>query len=193
MKGIVHRVAALIFAALVTPTAMGQVSVLTQDYDMGRSGANLNESILTPSNVSSATFGKLFAYPVDEEVFAQPLYVPNLAIGGGTHNVVFVATMGNTVYAFDADSVGSATTPLWKVNLGAGVPSSKFLFFAGGGISHCGIYSTPVIDPTSNTIYVVTHTWNTASQSVALELHALNMATGAEKFGGPVTIGGTRF
>ena len=106
MKDIVHRMAALIFAALVTPTAMAQPSVLTQDYDMGRSGANLNESILTPSNVSSATFGKLFAYPVDEEVFAQPLYVPNLAIGGGTHNVVFVATMGNTVYAFDADSVG---------------------------------------------------------------------------------------
>ncbi|MGO9632493.1 MAG: hypothetical protein ACLPX1_01195 [Steroidobacteraceae bacterium] len=193
MKDIVQRVAALVFAALVTPTAMGQVSVLTQDYDMGRSGANLNETILTPSNVSSATFGKLFAYPVDEEVFAQPLYVPNLAIGGGTHNVVFVATMGNTVYAFDADSVGSATTPLWKVNLGVGVPSSKFLFFAGGGISHCGIYSTPVIDPTSNTIYVVTHTWNTASQSVALELHALNMLTGAEVDGGPVSIGAPGF
>jgi len=160
---------------------------------MSRSGANLSEAILTPANVSSATFGKLFAYPVDEEVSAQPLYVPNLVIGGGTHNVVFVATMGNTVYAFDADSPASSITPLWKVNLAAGVPSSKFLFFAGGGISHCGIYSTPVIDPISNTIYVVTHEWNTASQSVALKLHALNLATGAEKLGGPVQIAAPGF
>jgi hypothetical protein len=188
MKGIVHWVIALVFATLVTPVAMAQISVLTQDYDMSRSGANLGETILTPSNVSSATFGKLFAYPVDEDVMAQPLYVPNLFIGGATHNVVFVATMGNTVYAFDADSPASSATPLWKVNLAEGVPSSKFLFFAGGGISHCGIYSTPVIDPTSHTIYVVTHEWSTASQSVALKLHALNWATGAEKLGGPVTL-----
>src|SRR5450759_1525048 len=169
MKSIVHCVIFLVLAAVVTPAAVAQPSVLTQDYDIGRSGANLSETILTPSNVSSATFGKLFSYPVDEEVSAQPLYVPNLVIGGATHNVVFVATMGNTVYAFDADSPASSTAPLWKVNLAGGVPSSKFLCFAGGGISHCGIYSTPVIDRISKTIYVVTHEWSTASQSVALK------------------------
>jgi hypothetical protein len=193
IKCIVHCVISLVLAMIVTPAAIAQPSVLTQDYDMSRSGANLSETILTPSNVSSATFGRLFSYPVDEEVFAQPLYVPNLVIGGATHNVVFVATMGNTVYAFDADSPAASITPLWSVNLGAGVPSSKFLFFAGGGISHCGIYSTPVIDPTTNTMYVVTHVWSTASQSVALQLHALNVETGAEKFGGPVQIAATGF
>jgi hypothetical protein len=193
IKSIVHGVISLFLAMLVTPAAISQSSVLTQDYDMSRSGANLSEVILTHANVSSVTFGKLFAYPVDEEVFAQPLYVPNLVIGGATHNVVFIATMGNTVYAFDADSPASSTAPLWKVNLGAGAPSSKFLFFAGGGVSHCGIYSTPAIDPTSNTIYVVTHVWSTASQSVALQLHALNLTTGSEKFGGPVQIAAPGF
>jgi PQQ-like domain len=193
MKSIMHCVISLVIATLVTPAAIAQSSVLTQDYDMSRSGANLDEAILTPSNVSSATFGKLFSYPVDEEVFAQPLYVPKLVIRGGTHNVVFVATMGNTVYAFDADSPATSTTPLWSVNLGAGVPSSKFLYFAGSGVSHNGIYSTPVIDPTTNTIYVVTHLWSTASQSVALQLHALDVATGYEKLGGPVQIAAPGF
>ncbi len=188
MQSTVYRVIALVFAALVAPAAIAQISVLTQDYDIGRSGANLSESILTTSNVSSATFGRLFSYPVDEEVFAQPLYVPNLAIAGGTHNVIFIATTGNTVYAFDADNPATSTTPLWSVSLGAGVPPSKFLFFAGSGISRCGIFSTPVIDPTMTTIYVVTHVWDTASQSVTLQLHALDTATGTEKFTGPVQI-----
>jgi hypothetical protein len=188
LKSIAHSIISIVFAMFVTSAATAQSSVLTQDYDMSRSGANLTESILTPSNISSATFGKLFSYPVDEEIFAQPLYVPNLVIAGGTHNVVFLATMGNTVYAFDADNPATSNTPLWSVNLGAAVPSAKFLFFAGGGVSHSGIYSTPVIDPTTNTIYVVTHLWSTAAQSVTLQLHALDVATGSEKFGGPVQI-----
>ncbi len=193
MKSVVHCITYLIFATPVMPAALAQPSVLTQDYDMSRSGANLAETVLTPSNVSSATFGKLFSYPVDEEVFAQPLYVPNLVIAGGTHNVVFVATMGNTVYAFDADNPATSTAPLWKVNLGEGVPSSKFLFFAGNGVSRNGIYSTPAIDPTTNTIYVVTHLWSAARQAVSLQLHALDVATGDEKFGGPVPITASGF
>src|SRR5208283_2628063 len=193
MKTLMCHLICIAFATLVIPAAIAQPSVLTQDYDMSRSGANLAETVLTPSSVSSATFGKLFSYPVDEEVFAQPLYVPNLVIAGGTHNVVFVATMGNTVYAFDADNPATSTTPLWSVNLGAGVPSSKFLFFAGSGISRNGIYSTPVIDPTTNTIYLVTHLWSTASQTVNLQLHALDVATGDEKFGGPVQISASGF
>ncbi len=117
MKSITHCATSLVMATLISPAAIAQISVLTQDYDMSRSGANLGEAILTPSNVSSATFGKLFAYPVDEEVFAQPLYVPGLVIDGGAHNVVFIATMGNSVYAFDADnpatSAGRSGASTW--------------------------------------------------------------------------------
>jgi hypothetical protein len=188
MNHAVPRVSAFVLALIVTNAGFALPSVLTQDYDNTRSGANLSESILTPASVSSATFGKLFSYPVDEEVHAQPLYVPNLAIAGGTHNVVYVATMGNSVYAFDADNAATANTPLWSVNLGQSVPQSQYLFIAGGGNSKNGIYSTPVIDPTSNTIYVLTHTWSTANQLITLQLHALDLATGAEKFGGPATL-----
>jgi hypothetical protein len=179
--------------ALVTSAAIAQSSVLTQDYDMARSGANLGEVILTPSNLSAATFGKLFSYPVDEEVFAQPLYVPNLSIAGNTHNVVFIATMGNSVFAFDADNAVTSNTPLWKANVGTPVPSSRWKFVSGDGDAHDGIYSTPVIDPTSNTIYVVTHLWSTANQSVTLQLHALDVTTGNENFGGPIQISAPGF
>jgi hypothetical protein len=188
MKSITRCAIPLVLATLVAHAAIAQISVLTQDYDMSRSGANLGETILTPSNVSSTTFGKLFTYPVDEEVFAQPLYVPGLVIDGSAHNVVFVATMGNSVYAFDADSPATSATPLWSVKLGAGVPSSQFLFKGGSGISRNGIFSTPVIDPSTNTLYVLTHLWNTAGQSPSLQLHALDLITGAEKFGGPVVV-----
>src|SRR5579871_1110120 len=101
---------ALLAAAL---PALAQVNILTQHNDNNRSGANLNESILTPSNVNVSTFGKLFTYSVSGDVFAQPLYVSGLSIAGGTHNVVYIATMNDRVYAFDADS----NTTLWSVNL----------------------------------------------------------------------------
>ena len=193
MKIILRCTGFMIFAALAATMAIAQTSVLTQDYDIGRSGANLNEQILTPANVKSATFGKLFSYLVDEEVSAQPLYVPNLLIAGALHNVVFIATMGNTVYAFDADDPTQSNTPLWSVNLAAGVPSSRFLFFAGSGNASNGIFSTPVIDPSTNTLYVVTHEWNSASQSVAIQLHALHLVAGTEKFGGPVPLSAPGF
>ena len=120
-----------LLTACLAPVALAQ-SVLTQDYDNARTGANLAETILTPAKVSSATFGKLFSYPVDEEIFAQPLYVPSLLINGSVHNVVVVATMNNTVYAFDADQATSAATPLWSVHLGTATPNSRFQFRAGG-------------------------------------------------------------
>jgi hypothetical protein len=187
MKKIVQCAIGLVFAAQAYPS-LAVPSVLTQGYDNFRTGSNPNETTLTPSNVSSSTFGKLFTYPVDEEIFAQPLYVPGLSIGGGTHNVVFIATMGNTVYAFDADSASSASTPLWSLNLGAPVPSSKFTFIGGSGYSHNGIYSTPVINPSTNTMYVVSMTWTTATQSVTQKLHAIDILTGTEVSGSPVTI-----
>ena len=78
-----------------------------------RSGENLNETVLTPANVNSSTFGKLFSYSVDGQIFAEPLYVPNVSIPGqGTHNVIYVATENDSVYAFDAD--GLSSTPLWQ-------------------------------------------------------------------------------
>src|SRR3982751_5911474 len=96
--------------------ALAQVGVTTQRYDNARTGQNLAEAVLTTSNVNVNTFGKLFTRAVDDEVYAQPLYVQNVNIPGvGIRNVLFVATVNNTVYAFDADNP-SAPTPLWKAN-----------------------------------------------------------------------------
>jgi hypothetical protein len=173
--------------------AAAQTSVLTQDYDIARSGANLTETVLKPSSISAATFGKLFAYPVDDEVFVQPLYVPGLNIKGGTHNVVIVATMSNSVYAFDADNAATANSALWSVNLGAPVPSAKFAFRAGSGYAHNGILATPVIDPVSDTIYVVSQLWNGTTQSVTFQLNALDLLSGHQKFGGPRVIAAVGF
>jgi len=94
-------------------------SVTTWRYDNGRTGQNTNETILSPSNVISSQFGKLFSLPVDDQVYAQPLYIPNVTIPGkGTHNVLYVATEFDTVYAFDADSnTGANAAPLWKVSM----------------------------------------------------------------------------
>src|ERR1700691_6803465 len=148
-------IGALVLVAL--PFAWAQssdVSVLTQDYDVARSGANLSERTLSPSNVSSATFGKLFAFAVDEKVLAQPLYVSNLTIAGGVHNTLFVATTGNSVYAFDANTPSTTNAPLWSVNLGPPVPPPKYDFSAASS-TQLGIVGTPVIDKGASTLYVV--------------------------------------
>jgi outer membrane protein assembly factor BamB len=142
-------------------TGWAQVSVLTQHNDNSRTGANLNETSLNTSNVNVSTFGKLFSMPVDGFVFAQPLYMP----GVGTHNVLFVATAHDSVYAFDADTGAQ----LWKKSLGTPVPSS--VINTPAIQVEVGIISTPVIDPSTNTLYVVPKTYENSVQ--IYRLHAL--------------------
>ncbi len=164
--------------------------VTTEHNDNNRTGANLSEVVLNTSNVNVGSFGKLFSRAVDGHIYAQPLYVSNVTIPGqGVHNVVFVCTQHNSVYAYDAD-VSSASTPLWTVNLGPSVPISVFGTADQEGISvEVGILSTPVIDPTSNTIYVIAQTYE--SSQVIFRLHALDFTTGAEKPSSPVMIQGS--
>ena len=183
---------ALVLSLAVSSAVYAQTpsqGVFTYHNDLARTGQNLNETILSPSNVNSASFGKLFANPVDGQVYAQPLYVANVVIPNqGIHNVVYVATENNTVYAFDADTHGA---PLWQTSLsingGTAVPSSDVN--CPDVVPVIGVTGTPVIDPTTNTLYVVAKTKE--GPSYFQRLHALDIATGAEKFGGPVAIEAT--
>ena len=183
-----------VFFPLVS--AHGQ-DVLTQHNDNGRTGQNLNETILTPSNVNPTTFGKLFSMAVDGYVYAQPLYMSNVPIAGGTHNVVYVATEDNSVYAFDADN----GTPLWHVSLvdaaHGGTANEKAIPVADLAADHCnnvkpliGITSTPVIDNTTDLMYVEAKS-ELADGSFIHRLHVLDITTGAEKSPGPVVITAT--
>ncbi len=168
----------LAFAGLTA--AWGQVSVWTAQYDQGRTSANLNETILNTSNVNPSQFGLLFTRAVDDYIYAQPLYLPQVTIAGSPHNVVYAATINNSVYAFDADDPALAA-PLWQVNLG---PPAKIVTVK--VLPHCGILSTPVIDQSTGTMYLVTMTQ--PASNIVFSLHALDVTSGAEKFGGPVAI-----
>lgn len=173
---------------IVIAPALAQVNVLTANYDNGRTNSNTQETILTPSNVNTATFGKLGTFPVDGQIYAQPLYAGSVPVAGVTRNVVYVATMHNSVYAIDADAPQS-DTPLWQVNLGPSVPSTLFDF--DDIAPEIGILSTPVIDLSRQVIYVVSDTLDSATQSPVFQLHALSLANGLEVMNGPVTIAAT--
>jgi hypothetical protein len=157
------------------------VNIATYHMDNSRSGLNPNESTLTPANVNPSTFGKLFSYPVDGYPYAQPLYISGLTISGALRNVLYIATEKDSVYAFDADNYGTGA-PLWMASLlqTNETPSS------GAILPWQGITSTPVIDVTTNTLYTVTA--QRGGSSPAFRLHALDLLTGIEKFGGPVAI-----
>jgi len=163
-----------------------QVNVTTFHYDNARTGQNTAETNLIPANVNRNQFGKLFSVQVDGYVYAQPLYMSNLNIAGGTHNVLYVATEHDSLYAIDADN----GTILWQqsfINPATGitsVPSEDTV--CTDLVPEVGITGTPVIDPTSNTIYLVTKTKENGSYFQ--RLHALDIVTHAEKFGGPQNI-----
>lgn len=174
----------------ISAVAPAQVSVLTQHNDNARTGANLNETVLNASNVSVTRFGKLFARDVDGEVYAQPLYVPNLTIPGkGVHNVIFAATMNNSLYAFDADDPAQST-PLWVKNYGTPVPVSDVQSISDISVK-VGILSTPVIDPATSTLYFV-HRNKNANGTWSQILHAVDITTGNERTNSPVEISGTQ-
>ena len=180
-------------ASVLGLAAYAAPPVLQRGYDAGVTGATLAETTLNTANVGPSTFGLVFKLPVDDNVFAQPLYVPNVAIPNqGTHNVVYVATMSDTLYAFDADIGGS---PLWSVNLASLVGAmpvqvANFVFAGNQNIvGRLGILSTPVIDPSTNVMYVVACTLE--SNTLAYRLHAVDITTGAEPFGPGVLISGS--
>ena len=184
---------AWLIGLLVLPVALAaQMDVLTNRYDPQRTGANLTETRLTPPTVTGNRFGKLYSYPVDGSVYAQPLYVRGLAVNGGAHNVLFVATMNDKVYAFDADS--PAPSPLWMRDFTSPpavtpVPITDLVAPNLNIVGNIGIQGTPVIDKTTNTLYLVARTKE--SGTYVQRLHAMDLSTGAERSGSPVRMTGS--
>jgi hypothetical protein len=171
--------------------SLAQLPYPTSRGDNARDGANTQETVLTLSNVNVNSFGHLFRVPIDYVALAQPLYMPKVKFPTqGTHNVVYVATQADSVYAFDADNGAK----LWSVNFtnpAQGITTAQLADHTlpcgpGGGFVQEGIPGTPVIDPTSNTLYLVVKT--VVKGAVELNLHALDITTGDDKAGSPVLI-----
>jgi hypothetical protein len=188
--------AAIAFLCCASLPTFGQVNVLTYHNDFSRTGQNTNETILTPANVNVNTFGKVFSYPVDGQIYAQPLYVSGLVIPGqGQRNVVFVATMHDSVYAFDADSnSGPNGGVLWHVNLGTSAAMPNNDFGNRYGPYHdirpeVGIIGTPVIDLAAGTIYLSAFTHE--GSSYVQRIHALAITNGTEKPFSPALVSAT--
>ncbi len=180
-------------ATLAVTQPASSIAVLTYHNDNLRTGQNVNESILTTANVNSSTFGKLFSLAVDGPIFAQPLYMPGVTVGTQVHNLVFVATEHDSVYAWDADT--ASTSPVWNVSLIN--PAAGVTAIPCAEANDCatitpefGITSTPVIDSSTGTLYVVASTKEVSGSTTryVYRLHALSVTTGQEKFGGPVVI-----
>jgi hypothetical protein len=169
--------------------------VATYHNNLARDGTNLQEYALTTSTVNTATFGKLFSCPVDGAAYTQPLWVPSMNIGGQVRNALFVATQHDSAYAFDADA--NPCSQLWHANLldaahggTAGeipVPTADVGSGAQDIQPEIGVTGTPVIDQTSGTLYVVSKSEGPAG-TFHQRLHALDLATGNEKFAGPIDI-----
>jgi uncharacterized repeat protein (TIGR03806 family) len=180
----------------MTPTPQ---PVLTYHFDNTRQGANTNETILTPANVNTNSFGKLFTYTVDGYVYAQPLIAINVTLpGNGTHNLLFVATENDTIYAFDADNY--VPTPYWTnnfLNSADGVVTVPSGVTQGNVVPQVGITATPVIDPATGTIYAEVMTQETVGTTTNYvhRLHALDIASGLERtsYNSPVVIAANNY
>ena len=170
-------------------------NVTTQQYDATRAGVQSQETVLTPANVNTATFGKVLSFPVAGHVYAQPLYMSGLTMGDGTvHNVLFVATEQDKVYAFDADGKNPAQGYLWvQTLLAAGETYVSHNDVNSGDIyPDIGITSTPVIDPVTGTIYVLAKSKSaTGALQISQKIHALSLVDGSEKFNGPTALTAT--
>ncbi len=191
------------FTTLASSPFLTLVSVLTYHYDNSRQGQNTNETLLTPGNVNTNTFGKLFSYSVDGYVYAEPLILTNVAIPGqGVHNVVFVATEHDSIYALDADgNLGTNNGLLWENNVGMSAICSGAPFGGryNGGVGYTdivpevGITGTPVIDPATGTLYVDAFTRDIVGNTTNYNhrIHALDVTTGAERSYSPVIVAGS--
>lgn len=189
------------FTTAATNVVQKYVAVLTQHNNLAHTGANLEETTLNVTNVNTNSFGLLYTRPVDDQIYAQPLLMTNVDIPGkGTHNIVIVATVNDTVYAFDADDP-SVTTPYWTnsfINPPNIVPPANTdlsaLGACGGNYNdfsgNFGIVGTPVIDPNTGTLYVVARTKEYGTTYVQ-RLHALDLRTGQERSNSPVVITAT--
>ncbi len=185
LQGVSGLLASLCVFAMANGRADAQVDVLTQHNDNARTGTNLHETVLTPENVNKSQFGMLFKRVVDDQLYTQPLVVTNVTVGGGTHDIVYVTTVNNSVYAFDANDT-EATAPIWHVNFGtpANLHSANFGCLDING--KMGIIGTPVIDKTRGVLYVVALTQ--AGTGFTQRLHELDLATGADLPASPAVI-----
>src|SRR5260370_3776236 len=170
------------------------VAVLTQHNDNTRSGWHANETALTPSNGNVQQFGAVFALPVDDQVYAQPLVVGHVSVGGGSHNVVYIATVSNTLYAYDGDNgrlywQRSFTVPGMRpprhTDMRGGYCDSSYQDFSG----NIGIVGTPVIDAARGTMYFVAR--STTGSTFVQYLHAVNIVDGNDIAGSPTQITAT--
>jgi hypothetical protein len=192
-----RSICALAVLIITTFASYSQTGVLTQHNDLYRTGWNKHEAILNTNNIKPASFGKIFTRSVDDQVYAQPLVIPGINIpGSGIKNIVIVATVNNTVYAFDADSA-NVNNAYWQVNLSPSgsraVKNSDMTGACGGNYKdfsgNMGIVGTPVIDSTTNTIYLVARSVTSVPDSIFQQyLYALDITTGAERPNSPVLV-----
>jgi len=187
-----HRIAQAAIWSLCLTSALvsAQVDVLTHHNNRERTGANLHETELTPDNVNARQFGMLFKRAVDDQLYSQPLLATNVKIAGGWHDVVYVTTVNNSVYAFDANDAHAAA-PFWHVNFGAPASVNDADFGCTDINGKMGIIGTPAINNEKTTLYVVALT--KAGGQFTQRLHALDLASGADLPNSPVTITGPGF
>ena len=181
------RLLVLIFLPVLSTAVWSQINVTTFHYDNARTGQNTQETVLTPANVNSSQFGKLFTISVDGYVFAQPLYLANVEnIAGGTHNVLYIATQHDSLFAIDADT-GAILWQTSFINPAGGITTLAPTDVSCTDITpESGITSTPVIDTSTGTLYLIVKTKENGE--FVQRLHALDVTSGAEKFDGPVVI-----